>query len=235
MEEVGSLDDALAFFRLENDLAAQRHQAQRQLGAGVGVSHRTADGAAIARLEVTDPGHRQCQQRNLVHQGRTRQQLRLAYPSAYRQAILAQFDIGQLSHMIDIDQQLGLSQAHVQHRHQRLATGNDASVLAVLGEQLNHLTTGVSPNVIESSRFHCAPPLPNSAPSEARSRAHQPVEMAWPLTRCDRRVKICPMITFEAPCNIRPPTAATLPLTATWYWYSRRVWPFSSSTKRTLA
>ncbi|MNX84918.1 hypothetical protein D3C86_1167350 [compost metagenome] len=61
LKEVRSLDDALAFFRLENDLAAQRHQAQRQLGAGVGMSHRTADRTAITRLEVADPGHRQCQ------------------------------------------------------------------------------------------------------------------------------------------------------------------------------
>ena len=50
-EEVASRDRAAG---ARHDRAAERGERERQLGGGVGVCHRAADGPAVARDEVAD-------------------------------------------------------------------------------------------------------------------------------------------------------------------------------------
>ena len=44
----------------------------------------------------------------------------------------------------DVDDQLGAREPHVEDRHQRLAAGHDASVVAVLGERATTASSTVS-------------------------------------------------------------------------------------------
>src|SRR5262249_45141764 len=55
---------------------------------------------------------------------------------------------------IDVDDQLGLRQPHVQDRHQALAAGQDAGVVAVLGQELEHPLEAVRTDIAEPRGLH---------------------------------------------------------------------------------
>src|SRR5262249_40283588 len=55
---------------------------------------------------------------------------------------------------IDVDQKLGLRQPHVEHRHETLATSEDARLVAMLRQQVQHLIKAPRPHIAESWSLH---------------------------------------------------------------------------------
>ena len=55
---------------------------------------------------------------------------------------------------VDVDQQFGFRQTHVERRHQTLSTGEDTSIFAVLVEQLKRVFHAFCPHVRKFWRLH---------------------------------------------------------------------------------
>ena len=53
-----------------------------------------------------------------------------------------------------IDQNADIDQPQIKHRQQRLPAGQNARVVAVLGEQRQRLVDAIGPRIIEGARFH---------------------------------------------------------------------------------
>ena len=104
------------------DLASERDEAERDLGARVGMGDRAADRAARAGLQVADPGQRGGQQRQLVRQGPAgRAVAACRTPAGMTMASASATIVAQRLDAHDVDQHGGLGEAHVEHRQQ--ATG----------------------------------------------------------------------------------------------------------------
>src|SRR6185437_16079766 len=198
-------DGAPAAPRTQHDFATECQEAQRQLRAGIGMGDRAANGAAIARLVMADPGQRQRQQRRLVAQGGAQLERRLRHRSTDDQRALLDADLRQPREAADIDEELRAGEAHVEHGHERLAAGEDARVAAELGERCHRLLWRVRPEIVEARWLHRA------NPRSPRRRRSQPVRDASPPARATRAWKNWAMSSFATPSSMRPPTEATLP------------------------
>ena len=66
---------------------------------------------------------------------------------------------------VDVDQQLGLRQSHVQRRHEALPARQDARLLAVLLEQRQRVLDAFSADVAEPRRLHALSPRASVAKS----------------------------------------------------------------------
>src|SRR5689334_4468923 len=83
---------------------------------------------------------------------------------------------------VDVDQELGLRQAHVEHWHQALPASEDFSVLAMLLQQLQRLAQLGGADVTEFRRLH-APPCLLDLPFATPAGCHPAVtgaSRAWP-------------------------------------------------------
>ena len=187
--------------------SASKHQ--RQFGARVGVGDRAAHGAAVADLEMRDVRERQRQQRHFLA------------PASARHSTLACVAAAPTASMppsrrarspgrrcARCRSAAGLRQPHVQHRHQRLAAGQDARVVAVLRRAARPL------------RRRCRrarnrrPPASLRHPQRAAAGAATSAPQARRACRRPARPSCsnsCRSTILAAPSSMRPPTAATLP------------------------
>ena len=194
----------------QHHLAAQRQQHQRNLGAGVGMGHRAAHGAAVAHLEMRDEGEGLRQQRHFPRQARAPFHARLRGCRAHGQhAAFAAHEV-QFVGARDVDQHAGLRQPHVEHGHQRLAAGQDPRLGPERLELLHGLVGGFRAHVVEDRRLHRA------TPRRASKRCHHEPEGVAPLPPACRPScsNSCRSTILAAPSSMRPPTAATLPETS---------------------
>jgi hypothetical protein len=58
----------------------------------------------------------------------------------------------------NIDQRRGFDQPQIEHRHERLAAGKDARVVAVFGQRHGRLLDRVGAQVIERAGLHACTP-----------------------------------------------------------------------------
>ena len=132
---------------------------QRNFRARIGVGDRAAHRALVAGLEMADEGQGGGEQRKLFLQVRPGQQLVLCHRGADLDCVAEIADVPQFGDPRDVDQHRRVGQPQVHHRHQRLPAGEDARLVAMLGEQRHRLIHRVGPHVIERARLHRTPPF----------------------------------------------------------------------------
>ena len=211
-EEVGGLERAAPFRTSQQNLAFEREQAQRQFGRRVGMGDRTGDGAAVTDLEVRDVRERQRQQRQFLRQARPPFDAGLRGGGADVQPAGVDAHLGQRGRARDVDQPLRLRQAHVQHRHQRLAAGEDARVAAEFGERGHRHLGTVGALVVECGGLHDFAPKKRPMRNTRTTRCHH-VNAAAPVAWRPSDSNSCASTMRAAPSSMRLPTAATLPPT----------------------
>ena len=57
---------------------------------------------------------------------------------------------------VDVDEQFGVGQPEVEHRHQALAAGQDLRLVATVGQQAHRLVVAAGSHVLEGRRDHQA-------------------------------------------------------------------------------
>ena len=202
-EECFRPEHAALAARTQTDLATERDQAKRYLGAGIGMSDGAADCAARTRLVMAEPGQGGRQQRLLARKARSVQQRRLPNPGWHHDHLAFASDLVEPCDTHDVDEHGGLGEPHVQHRQQRLTASDDARLGAVLGERRQGLVKAFGAEIVEGCGLHAR--LPNR-------RAKKPGLLGAALRAS--AAKNWPMIALAAPSSRRPPIAATLPPTA---------------------
>ena len=185
--------------------ALERHQAQRQLGRGIGVRDGAAHRAAIADLKVGDEGKGQRQQGRHLGVGL---QLGLGDRRTHAHRIGLHHDGGQLCAARDVDQQGRLGQPHVKHRHERLPARQNARTFAMALQQRGRLLGAVGTHIVKHGRFH------ERTPRRCKSRCHHDARAATPPEACrPSDSKSCATMSRAALSSMRLPTMATLPPT----------------------
>ena len=117
----------------------QRHG--RQLGGGIGVRQRAANGAAIARLAMPDMAQRFRQQRAISRDLGRGLELALAHHGADAQPAVDHRDAAQIGDAAEIDQMVGDDVAKIHHRHQRLPARQE---ILALGSVANNSAASLS-------------------------------------------------------------------------------------------
>ena len=108
----------------------------------------------------------------------------------------------------DIDQQLGLRQPHVEHRHERLPARQNARTFAMALQQRGRLLGAVGTHIVKHGRFH------ERTPRRCKSRCHHDARAATPPEACrPSDSKSCATMSRAALSSMRLPTMATLPPT----------------------
>ena len=117
------------------------------------MAQRAADGAAVAGLTVSDL------QQGLVHDRPARAhrlgkfEVTLARHGPDVERALRVADVGEALDAIEIDDVIGQHEAHVEHRHQRLAAGKELGVFQA-GEQPDRLADGFRIVIAKGRRLH---------------------------------------------------------------------------------
>ncbi len=194
------------------NLALQRHEAEGDFRARVGMGDGAAQRPTRPGLDVPDPRQGGGQQRQIPRETRPVEEDGLPHARRDDESPLVEtglFEGGDAHH---VDEDGGLCQPHVEHRHQGLAARDDPRLGAVLAQGFEGVVQGCGAEVVEGSGLHAGTPRRASRRRrKAGSREDGPAE---PPARRARAVKNPPMITRAAPSRRRPPTAATLPPTA---------------------
>lgn len=159
-----------------------------------------ADGAAIARLRVTDPGQRGGEQRLPILESGPRQQFSLAHGSADANGVAFFFDTAERFDPHDVDHARRARKAHREHRHQGLAARQHARVFHFRKGAV-HVADAFGAQIIELCRLHGR--LRNSRVNQLPARG--------PPARRARASKNCRITTRAAASSKRPPIEATLP------------------------
>ena len=115
---------------------------------------RAANGAAIARLGVADPGQSRGQERLLGAQIGLPLEFALANGGADADHAAAGLDTFQSRQVHDVDDDTRFGQAHVQHGNERLSAGEDAGVCAFLPEHVEGLLDALGAHIVECRRLH---------------------------------------------------------------------------------
>ena len=159
---------------------------------------------------MTDPGERTGEQRLTPREIGMPLQLRLSHGGADAQRLAIVVDTAQRIDLHDINQQARAREPHRQHRHQRLAAGDDPCVAAFLAQRVQSLVDLADAQIIERRGLHR--PTPISASSRRIALING--EPRLPLALLASASKNWPMTTLAAPSSRRPPIEATLPPTA---------------------
>ncbi len=133
--------------------AAQERRHVDQFRGGIEVTQRAAEGAAVARLAVPDVGERLAQDRAAPADVRGEFEFALARHRARLQRSVRHAHVGELPDPVEVDQVIRRHGAEIHHRHQRLAAGKHARVLA-RREQIAGFGHGARIVVDERGGFH---------------------------------------------------------------------------------
>ena len=221
LEQVGGRDAALAARALDRDLAVHREGEGGEVGCRVPVSHRAADGAAVADLLVGD------QRRGVRHDAHLFGVLehRVRRQRADPPAAVVAVEAAQLADAADVDQQRRRREAQLHQREQRVAARKQLRVLAALAERRDGLVDAAHSLVVELGRDHCAPPSsglvgplpaapsPCSPTSRPCSVARGPPPPSWAASiACRTRIGVNGMSIHSTPSGRR--ASCTAPATA---------------------
>jgi hypothetical protein len=127
---------------------------ERQFSGGIGMNKAAAHGAAIAGLNVADPG--QC----LRDQWQSRSEtlivldITLAGAGAHADGIGGVLHTFQRSQSVDVHQHRGPGKTHGHHRHQALAACHELGVSAMLLQDLQRVSFALGADVVERGCFH---------------------------------------------------------------------------------
>ena len=144
----------------QHERGVERHRAGRQFGGGVGERDAAAEGAAVADRGMGDMRHGVRDQRQMFGHKRRRQHLGMAGERADPHRPVLQRDAFQRVDAVDVDQEAGLGEPHVQRRHQALAAGEDAGFALMLRKKLQDAVEAFRPDIGEARRLHSLPSLP---------------------------------------------------------------------------
>ena len=152
-EELGGRDAARDRRAGDLELGVERERDRGQLGGGVGVGDRAADGAAVADLEVADHAASPGEQRHRLDRRFVVLGLGLAGHRPDREGPVRALDAAQLVDPVEVDDVLEAGEAQRQHRHEALAAGEHLGVVAVLGEQRRDVGDRLGRVVLERAGF----------------------------------------------------------------------------------
>ncbi|MCK9914308.1 hypothetical protein MXD81_34655 [Microbacteriaceae bacterium K1510] len=126
---------------------------QRQFGCRVEVAKTAADGAAVARLPVTDQLQRSAKDRQSRKERLVALDVTLSGHRANPDTIRANVDAGEAEQIIDIDQRVRKDVTQVQHRHERLAARQHFRIFDA-SQQGHRFLEGPWAEVLEWRRLH---------------------------------------------------------------------------------
>ena len=93
------------------------------------MAERAADGAAVAGLAVADVLDRLMHQRDALAHDVGEFDVALARHGADLERAVGLADVGQAVDLVEVDDVVGLHEAHVEHRHHRLPAGEELGVV----------------------------------------------------------------------------------------------------------
>ncbi len=149
LEEPADLDLPLAARPARDQGRVQREQDGGQVGGGIGVRDRAADRAPVPDLRVADPARRVREQWHLAAQQRGMLDVMVPGQRADRDVGAPIGEVGQLRQPGQVDDHLGGGQPQLHQRQQRVSSGQELRVLAVLGDQVQRLLRRACPLVGE--------------------------------------------------------------------------------------
>src|SRR3954471_3725637 len=117
------------------------------------MAERAAERAAVARLAMTDLEHRLVQEWTAGANALVELQIALARHCADEERLALLSYEGKLANSVEIHDVLGCGEAHIEHRHERLAAGEKPRVLE-LAEQADHLRQRLRIVIGEARRLH---------------------------------------------------------------------------------
>ena len=127
--ERGKIDGARAALAGDRDFGVERSGDRNQLCRRIEMAQRAAERAAVAGLAVPDPGRwpRASAGSGGTPVRRIRCRAHASSPDLQRAILLA--DIAQAVDAVEIDHVIGQHVAHIEHRHQRLAAGQQFGIV----------------------------------------------------------------------------------------------------------
>ncbi len=128
------------------------------ISGGVGVSERTAEGATMANLWVTDLGGGVRQQRRMFSDEIAGLDGPVLGQRADGEMIAGIVDVGQVIEAADVDHHRRVGETKLHHGKQRVATGHEFRLVTVLGESSQRLIGRTGPDIVERDRNHFEPP-----------------------------------------------------------------------------
>ena len=130
------------------------------------MGERTGERATVAHLRVTDLARRRREERDVLGEDLAVLDVVVASETADRDVITGVVDVGEVAQVADVDEDRGRGEAQLHERQERVPTGEDLGVVAVLGKQRDRLVDGVGACVGELGGDHeRAPALIASAPA----------------------------------------------------------------------
>ena len=127
-----------------------------QLGRRIEVAQTASHGPAVASLEMTDLGQRLRENGEAVVDRSSRHQIALAGHRPDFDRIVGFHDPCERRDTVQVDHMVGHRVAHVEHRHQRLTSGQQLGVLLVR-QQAHQLVDGRRIVIGERRRLHSVP------------------------------------------------------------------------------
>ena len=138
------------------------------------MAERAADGAAVAGLPMADVHDGLMQQRALRLDEVGEFEVALARHGADLERPAALLDAGHALDQVEVDDMVGLHEAHVEHRHQRLAAGQELGVVE-LAQQAHGLGKRFRIVVLKGWRLHRGPGAKAAASIGNRRDLEQPL------------------------------------------------------------
>ena len=136
--ERGEIDAARAALADHRDCRIKRGGDRDQLRRRIEMAQRAAERAAIARLPMADLPHRLVHQRTALAHQIGKLDVALPRHGADVERAVAVADMAQALDPVEIDDMIRQHKAHVEHRHQRLAAGEQLGVVEA-GQQADDI------------------------------------------------------------------------------------------------
>src|SRR5215470_8724661 len=156
LEEIIGFDRELPLRPDDFDFATERDDACRQFGGRIGEGERAADGAAVADRGVADMRQRQRDERRRLRDLGGAFRLRVPHQRADLDVGVFQRDPVEPADAVDVDQQRGLAQPHIERGDQALPAGEQPRI--VVGEQLDRVGDRASLGIGKRCRLQIRPP-----------------------------------------------------------------------------
>jgi hypothetical protein len=153
-EEVVDRDLPFAAGPPRDERRSEGQQRSRQVRRRVAVGDRPADGAAVPHLRIADLCRDLGQQRHPLAQHAGALQVVVAGQRADPHRVAVLLDVRQVADAPDVDQYGGHRQPQPHQRQQRVPSGQQLGIVAVLGQQAHGLVDRRGPLVVERCGDH---------------------------------------------------------------------------------